>query len=659
MKHGLDKEEYDRSYSNIVLFKRVVLYFKSYRHYILIVATSVIMLSFAGAVIPFLLSLILDGLNNTTGEIQFIQSSNFYIYIILILAFYIIHFVLNAISTYFGTKSSQSVVFDIRQDVFNALLTHDLSFYDENSTGKLVSRVVTDSSHIGQTVLLFTILISQILTFVVVIGFLFYASLRLTVILIVFVPFIFIISLSLRKYIRKTSRASNRILEKINSLIQESTSGIYIGKSFRAEKQIYDKFQEYNYSSYHANLRRNLSINALFPILNVSSYLVIACLIYFSWVNNTSDVIDSIPLLNLISGEKITEGGLFLFLRALSLFFLPLIQIASFGSQIQLGLAGAERVFSLLDVENKVKQIGDIKDNNLEGEIEFRNISFEYKKGIKVLENFSLKIKAGEKVAIVGHTGAGKSTIHKLIGRYYEFQDGEILIGNRDIRTLNLKSYRSKIGIISQEIFLWNTSIRENILYGTSYKSTPENYKLNTNVDNSNVKSISQKVFEKVKKNSQFNESFKIIEVKLQKILKETEALDWINYLDEGINMQVGERGVRLSQGQKQLIACARVLMQNPKILLLDEATASVDPFTEWQIQKTLSLMMKNRTSIIIAHRLSTIQNADRIIVLKEGTVVEEGTHQNLMKKEGYYKELYEIYLKHQSLEHSDHKTKP
>jgi len=289
-----------------------------------------------------------------------------------------------------------------------------------------------------------------------------------------------------------------------------------------------------------------------------------------------------------------------------------LTSIASFWSQFQQGLAASERVFALLDAEPKVVQRGDIKVGTVKGEIRFHNVDFSYTGTEAVLNDFSMTIPAGQTLALVGHTGAGKSSISKLIARFYEFQDGQITVDGHDIRNLDLPTYRSHLGMVTQSPFLFDGSVMENIRYGKANASNEE----------------------------------------VIRVAREIGGGDWIDSLPNGLETEVGERGGSLSMGQRQLVALARVQLQEPSIFILDEATASIDPFTETLIQEGLDLVLKDRTSIVIAHRLSTIKHADRIIVLSEGKIIEEGTHDSLLRQGGHYAELYNTYFRHQSLEY-------
>jgi ATP-binding cassette subfamily B protein len=297
-------------------------------------------------------------------------------------------------------------------------------------------------------------------------------------------------------------------------------------------------------------------------------------------------------------------------MNAVSEFWFPITNLSAFWSQFQSALSATERVFALQDAQPAIVQSGDEKVADLDGDIRFENVDFRYSEKEQVLEDFSLHIAAGEAVALVGHTGAGKSSIAKLVTRYYEFQSGELTIDGKDIRTLDLQSYRRRLGIVNQSPFLFSGSVADNIRY-----AAPE-------LGDGEVEAIARRIG----------------------------GGDWLETLPDGLQTDVGERGVRLSMGQRQLVVLARMLAQDPAILILDEATASVDPFTEAQIQEALRLLLRDRTSIVVAHRLSTVKAADRIVVLQKGRIIEEGSHDALMVEGGHYADLYNTYFRHQSL---------
>jgi ABC-type multidrug transport system fused ATPase/permease subunit len=307
-----------------------------------------------------------------------------------------------------------------------------------------------------------------------------------------------------------------------------------------------------------------------------------------------------------------SPGNWYLFMQAVGFFFFPFLSIASFWSQFQDGLSAAERVFSLVDSVPKVIQTGAEKLQPFVGGIEFRGLTFSYKENEPVLGNFSLAIRPNETIALVGHTGAGKSSIASLIARFYEYQGGGLFVDGHDVRTLDLVDYRRHIGVVPQDPFLFSGTVRENVKYGRPEANDDEIREAAYHIGNG----------------------------------------EWVADLSSGLDTMVTQRGSNLSMGQRQLVALARVLLRNPRVFILDEATASIDPFTEVLIQDGLKLIMRDRTVIVIAHRLSTVRHVDRIIVLDHGSIIEEGNHDGLLAKGGYYADLYNTYFRHQSLDY-------
>ncbi len=608
--NGLDKEDYDREYSDLVLVRRILGYFKPYKKEILIISLTLFLTSLSNTLIPIYISQGLDAIQKNPS----FNSPLIYQIVGLLLFFSVFAYFMNRLTQENTATAVQSAVQDLREDTFGEVIERDLSFLNEQPTGRLVSRITNDTRDFGTTVSLTTNLLSQILLVVFITIILWNTSARLTVFLLIMVPIIFFVAIAFRGLARFVALQSNRVLAKINALIQETMSGIIVAKSFRAEQYIYDEFDDMNSESFSINLRRGLVFNSIFPVLNILSALATAIIVYFGGLEvlQVGSFISS--TLYFIPGRALTYGEWFLFIQGVNYFFFPIIQIASFWSQFQQGLAASERVFSLIDSENTVTQTDNITVETLKGDIKFDHLKFGYKPEILILDDFNLHISAGENLAIVGHTGAGKSTIAKLIARFYEFNGGELLIDDKDIRTFELKSYRRHLSIISQEVFLFNTSLEDNIFYGVPKENRDYEY--------------------------------------LNSLFKQIDALDWVENLEQGFQTKVGERGNKLSQGQKQLIAIVRTLMRDPHILIMDEATSSVDPFTEVQIQKATDILMENRTSIVIAHRLSTVVKADRIIVMREGKIIESGTHNELLKQGGHYSELYDTYFRHQTLEY-------
>ena len=506
--------------------------------------------------------------------------------------------VANLIRQWLSAEAVGDVTLDLREDAFNAVTERDMSFYDQYPTGKIVSRVLSDTQAFSETVRLSINLMSQLLLVVLLIIYLFTVNVQMTLILIAIMPFISYTALKFRNVARRTVTDSRRQLATVNAHIQESISGIGVAKAFRREQMIYDEFKAVNEKSYRVERINGFVFGSIFPILVTIAGLGVAAVVWFG--------------INLARLGVLTAGQWFLFIEGMGRIWFPLTSIASFWSQFQLGLAAGERVFALLDAEAMVKQKADEPVAALQGEIEFVQMDFHYNEGEPVLQDFSLHIHPGETLALVGHTGSGKSSIAKLINRFYEYQHGDLLIDGVDIRYFNLSSYRSQLGVVTQTPFLFDGTVMDNIRYGKPDASDEE------------VIAIASQVGKG----------------------------DWLVSLQEGLQTQVGERGSNLSMGQRQLVAIARVLLQDPAIFILDEATASVDPLTETLIQEGLDTLLGNRTSIVIAHRLSTIQHADRIIVLDHGEIIESGTHDELMRQGGHYATLYDSYFRHQSLEY-------
>jgi ATP-binding cassette subfamily B protein len=588
--YGLNQEAYDRQYSDKELLQRIFGYFKPHTAKIILVAVITVASSLLGVLPRIVLAWGVDQFAPNPQQLGLMLGLA-----AVMLTFGVTDWASNWIRRRMLARIIGDIIQTLRDDAFAASMRHDMSFFDEFRSGRIISRITSDTEEFSRMVQLVTDLIGQVLQIVILFGYMFSISWRLTLMILGFVPPVLLVALSLRRLARKVTREGFRVMAEVNAAIQEAVTGISVAKNFRQEATIYDEFSAVNRQSYRVNLRRGYTLALSFPLLNGLSGIGSALVVYFGGMA--------------AAAATITVGNWYLFITSMDRFWFPILNLSSFWNQFQGGLASAERVFALIDAEPTVQQAADEPVTQLKGGITFDNVYFRYTEQEQVLNGFSLHIRPGESVALVGHTGAGKSSIAKLIARFYEFQGGRILIDGRDIRTFDLHTYRQHLGIVSQMPFLFAGTVAENIRYGRMEATDEE----------------------------------------IMAIARQVGGGEWLDTLPDGLRTDVGERGARLSMGQRQLVALMRVLVQRPAIFILDEATASIDPFTEMQIQDATDLILKQSTSILIAHRLSTVRAVDRIIVLKEGTIIEEGSHEGLLARGGHYAELYNTYFRHQS----------
>ncbi len=589
---GLDTEAYDRNYSDRELVRRILHYFRPYGRQMIVVAIMLGLNSAARTGGPILIGRAIDLVTeDPSAQALWLVTGG-----VLLLG--VTAWLFNYVRQLFSTRVVGDVVLQLREDVFGATIRHDLSFFDEHPSGKIVSRVTSDTQDFSAAVTLVMDLLSQILLVGFLSIWLLRIDVRLTFLMLGMTPVAAAIALSFRHVARTAVQHARRVTAKINAEIQESISGIMIAKGFRQEQAIYETFEANNRQALGVGLRRGLTLMTIFPIMGIASGVGTAILFYYGGLA--------------IGRGAVSPGNWVLFMQTVGFYWFPIMGIASFWSQFQDGLSAAERVFALIDREPKVVQIAGEPIAEAEGRIEFRRMQFTYTGQEMVLPDFSLAIQPKETVALVGHTGAGKSSLARLVARFYEYQGGQLLIDGHDIRRLDLDQYRQHIGLVPQEPFLFSGTVCDNIRYGLPQASDDQVYEAAMCIGGG----------------------------------------EWVSGLSAGLDTDVGERGANLSMGQRQLVALARVLLKDPAILILDEATASVDPFTEAQIQDGLETVMSGRTALVIAHRLSTVRNADRIIVIRDGEIIEEGNHESLLAAGGHYAELYNTYFRHQSLEY-------
>ena len=589
---GLDAEAYDRSYKDVALLRRLAAYFRPQGGRVLASVLTMAVMSAAGAASPILVSGGIDLLAAGAAPASLLATAG------ALFALGTLVWVMNWIRRRATARAIAEVILELRREAFAATAGHDMSFYDEYSSGRVVSRISSDTSEFAQMVVLLTDVLTQLAQVAILVVVLLRIEWKLTLWLLAMLPPILLVAVSFRRLARRVTQRGMRAMANVTSAIKEVVTGISVAKNFRQELAIYQQFGEVNRQAYGVNVRRGIVLAMVFPCLNALMGVGTALLTYLGGLSAAQGAV--------------ALGAWYLFMRSLDRFWFPILNLSSFWSQLQSGLSAAERVFALIDAESAVIQVEALPVPPLRGRIQFENLDFHYRPGEPVLREFSLSIEAGEDLALVGHTGAGKSSIAKMITRFYEFQGGRLLIDGMDIRSLDLRQYRRQIGVVPQSPFLFSGTVLDNIRYA------------NPSAGEGEVEALARRIG----------------------------GGEWLESLPAGLQSEVGERGGWLSMGQRQLVSLMRVLVQRPAIFILDEATASIDPFTEAQIQEALSLVLAETTSILIAHRLTTVRSADRIIVLRTGEIIEQGTHRSLLRGGGHYAELYNTYFRHQSLEY-------
>ena len=511
--------------------------------------------------------------------------------ILLVIAETFFNFLLVFLSNYIA----QNVIRDIRERLYNKLIYFKTSFFDKTAIGNLVTRAVGDVETIA-TVYTdgFLMVFGDVLKVVFVLVAMFQVNVQLSYIGLAILPIMLVITRFFQKKLKKAFGDERAWTSTQNSFVQERLSGMSLIQVFNRQEAEFRKFDQININLKAALLKTVFYFSLFFPVVELISSVFIGLILFMAGFNA-------------LQGHNATPGAILAFIQFINMLIRPLRQIADRFNNIQRGLVGAERVLGIMDEDNSMTNVGTIKKEHIEGKIEFRKVHFSYDEKQEVLKGVDFKVNPGETVAIVGATGAGKSTIIQLMTRFYDINSGKILLDDVELRDYELFNLRSKIGVVLQDVFLFHGSIYENLTLG-------EDIPLD----------------------------------KIKEIAKEIEVDDFIERLPGGYDFVVSERGSSISLGQRQLLSFLRAYLSNPKILILDEATSSIDPESEKLIQKATEKITKNRTSIIIAHRLSTIVNADKILVMDNGKIVEEGKHTELLEKDGYYANLYKAQLNHE-----------
>ncbi len=571
--------------SDTSVFKRIMEYTKPYKARYYGVIIFAVLLSVFAALRPYLLKQTVDGYIETKDSLGLLY------YILLMGGVLIMEVVSQFYFVYLANYLGQDIIRDIRIKLFNHLMNFKMKYFDNEPVGKLVTRPVFDIESISKIFSqgLFMI-ISDLLKMIVVLLFMFYMNWKLTLIVMCAMPILVIATRVFQKKMKVAFEEVRTQISNLNTFVQERVTGMKIVQLFSREDIEYEKFKVINDKHKKAWIKNVWYNSIFFPIADIVSSVSLGLVVWYGGMNIIAQ------------NGSTTFGDLFSYTMFIGMLYNPLRQIADKFNEMQMGMIAANRVFEVLDTQDHIQNKGTKIAHTFHGNIEFKNVHFSYTDKEEVLKGINIDVKEGETIAIVGATGAGKSTIINLLNRFYEINSGEILIDKTDIRDFTLESLRTQIAVVLQDVFLFADTIHNNI--------TLENPEISRE--------------------------------QVIKAAKEIGVHDFIMTLPHGYDYNVKERGVMLSSGQRQLIAFLRAFVSNPSILILDEATSSIDSYSEDLIQRATETITKGRTSIVIAHRLATIVNADKIIVMEKGNVVEQGSHYQLINKdEGFYKNLY------------------
>ncbi len=565
------------------LLKRVMTFTKPYKKVLYLSMFFSMVLSFLSPIRPFLINYAVDNyiMIENADQLQFIC--------IVLLGILFLEAIFQFFYIYLATWLGQHVIQDMRAKVYQHILKLKMTYFDNTPIGSLVTRAVSDIETISD---IFSqglfVIIGELLKLIVVISMMFYTDWRLALMSMIAIPILLVATAWFKKNIKAAFQDVRKEVSNINTFVQEHIVGMNLVQIFNREDAELKKFQDINKGHLSAHLKSVFYYSVFFPVVEILSALSIGMII---WYGGEA----------IVSGKDVTLGELVAFILYIHMMFRPIRQLADRFNVLQMGIVGSERVFKVLDTEDFITDEGSVEKENIDGEVEYKNVKFAYKNEDWVLNGLSFKIEKGKNLALVGRTGAGKTSIINILNRFYEIQEGEISIDGVEIRDFKLSNLRKHIAVVQQEVHLFSSSIMENIVL--------------------------------------FDENIK--EESVIDAAKEIGIHNFIMSLPGGYNYIVGERGVTLSTGQRQLISFLRVYLRNPKILILDEATSSIDSHTEQILQNALQKISEGRTTIVIAHRLSTIVNSDKILLLENGKVLEEGSHSKLMNENGEYAQMY------------------
>lgn len=577
---------------DIPLFKRIMTYVNPYKRMFYFTAILSVILAVVALVRPILIQQTID------ENIKTFDANGLLIMTMILIGFLLLESILEYLFGYLGNLLGQKVIRDLRNQVFQHVLNFRLKHFDNTPIGQLVTRTVSDIETIAE---LFSggilVIIGDLLKIATIISYMFYKQWDLAIMTLVPVPFLFLATSVFKKVIKKAFQEVREEVAKLNTFVQEHVTGMSIVQVFNREAVEMERFDEINKNHRNAHIKTVWAYSVFFPVVDILQAASIALLVWYGFKE--------------VAEQHATPGMLFSFILFIYMLYRPIRQLADRFNTLQMGMVSSERVFKLLDTQDYTSNTGTITTKDLKGNIEFKNVWFAYNNEDWVLKDISFKIERGQALALVGATGAGKSSIINLIGRYYEINKGDIYIDGINIKDIELNELRKHISVVLQDVFLFSDTVYNNI---TLYSNN-------------------------------------ITEEQVIEAAKKVGAHDFISKLPNGYQYNVKERGALLSAGQRQLISFIRAYVHQPEILILDEATSSIDSESEALIQHATEVLTKDRTSIIVAHRLSTIKNATTILVIDKGEIVEQGNHNELVKKNGYYKKLYDYQFKNESLQ--------